>query len=76
MALENIIEDDPPARVKAGVGGVAPWIVGGGVPAGAGSAVLHVPVEVVVVKEGVTMRRTRSPGSMDQGGRGPVRSGL
>jgi hypothetical protein len=53
FGLGDLVEDDPPAWLEAGVGGVILGFIGGGAPAGADGAEAHVVVEVVRGQEGV-----------------------
>lgn len=53
FALEDLVEDDPSARLESAVGGVVLGVVGGGAPAWADGAEVHVAIEVVGGEEGV-----------------------
>jgi hypothetical protein len=53
FGLDDLVEDDPPARLEAGVENVILGVVGGGAPAGADDTEAHVVVEVVGGQEGV-----------------------
>ena len=52
VALENLVDDDPPVRAESELRGI-PGVVGGGAPVGADRSEVHVAVEVVGIQEAV-----------------------